>query len=141
MALCSATGPPSPHGIRNGGTSSDTSPPPPLLAAGGHCARRQNMVDAPTEVSLEGIAEEIPVGVLDDIRVKLAEDIHEAPRDGLLVGDPSVDVEIGIVHTLFRMVDVDGFGGDIEIADPDRELIQIQGALEIGAQASEPREL
>src|ERR1700732_2181226 len=44
-------------------------------ASRGHDSGRQYMVDAPAEVPLEGVAEEIPVGVLNDIRVEFAEDI------------------------------------------------------------------
>lgn len=46
---------------------------------------------------------------------------------------------IGIVDTLFRMVDVDELRGDIEIAHPDRRAVWIQG-LEVSAQAPEPGE-
>ena len=82
----------------------------------GHHACRQYVVDAPAEITLEGIAKEIPIGVLNDIRVKFAKDIDESPGDGPFVGIPGVDVEIGIVHAFFRMIDVNRFGGDVEIA-------------------------
>jgi hypothetical protein len=35
------------------------------------------VVDAPAEIALEGVPEEIPVGVLNDIRVELAKDVYE----------------------------------------------------------------
>jgi hypothetical protein len=82
------------------------------MAAPGHHARGQDMIDAPAEVPLEGIPEEIPVGVLNEVRVKLAEDVDESPRGGLFVSAPGVDVEIGIVHAFFRVVNIDGLGGD-----------------------------
>jgi len=111
------------------------------MTARGHHPGRQYMVDAPTEVPLEGVAEEIPVGVLNDIRVELAKDVDESPGDGLFVSVPGVEVEIGIVHALFRVVDIDGLGGDVEVANPDRRLIRMQGAFKIGAQAPKPDEL
>ncbi len=67
----------------------------------------------------------IPIGVLNDIGVKLAEYIDESPRDGIFVSLAGVDVEIGVVHAFFRVVDVDGLGGDIEIAHPDRRPIRM----------------
>jgi hypothetical protein len=110
------------------------------MAARGHDPGRQDMVDAPAEVSLEGVAKEIPIGVLNDIRVKLAEDIDESPGCGLLVSVAGVDVKIGIVDAFFRMVDIDGFGGDIEVANPDCRFMGIQGGVEIGAETSKPGE-
>lgn len=77
-----------------------------------HHARRQNVVYAPAAIPLEGVAEEIPVGVLNDIGVKFAEDIDESPGDGLFVGVSRSDVEVDIVDALFRMVDVDRLRGD-----------------------------
>ena len=71
------------------------------MAARGHRLCRQYMVDAPAEVPLEGIAEEIPVGVLNDIGVEFAEYIDESPRDRLFVSVAGVDVEIGIVDALW----------------------------------------
>jgi hypothetical protein len=47
------------------------------MAASSHYVCRQNMVDAPAEIALECIAKEIPVGVLNDIRVELAKDVSE----------------------------------------------------------------
>src|SRR6204780_4743917 len=103
------------------------------MAARGHNSGRQYMVDAPAEVPLEGVAEEIPIGVLNDIGVELAEDIDESPGDGLLVSGPGVDVEIGVVHAFFSVVDIDGLGCDVEVANPDCRLTGIQGPVEIGA--------
>ena len=91
------------------------------------------MIDTPAEVPLEGVAEEIPIGVLNDIGMKFAEDIDEAPRDGLLISLPGLDVEIRIVHAFFRMVDVNRLRCDIEIAYPDCRLTGIQGVFKIGA--------
>src|ERR1700733_12483920 len=72
------------------------------MASRGHDSGGHYMVDAPAAVSLEGVAEEIPVGVLNDIGVKLAEDIDESPGNDFLVSVAGVDVEIGIVHAFFR---------------------------------------
>ena len=65
------------------------------MATRGQLACCQYVVDAPAEIALEGVAKEIPVGVLNDIRVELAKDVYETPGYGLLVGGPSVDVESG----------------------------------------------
>ena len=92
------------------------------VAASRQDARRQDMVDTPAEIPLESVAKEIPVSVLNDIRVKFAKDIDESQGDDFFVGIPSVDVKIDIVHTLLRVIDVNRFGGDIEIANPDRRL-------------------
>ena len=110
-------------------------------AARGQRTCRQYVVDAPAEIALEGIAKEIPVGVLNDIRVKFAKNIDESPGDHLLVGDSSIDVEVGIVHASFGMVDVNRLGGDIEVAKPDRRCIGVQGAFKISAQTLKPSEL
>ena len=83
------------------------------MATSSHYVCRQNMVDAPAEIALECVAKKIPVGVLNDIRVELAKDVYETPSHGLLVGGPSVDVEIRIVRTFVGMLDVNRLGRDV----------------------------
>src|SRR5947208_16448606 len=72
----------------------------------------EDVVDAPAPVVVEGVAEIIPVGVLDTIGMELAEDVGEAPPQRFLVSVAGVDVEVDVVDTAVGMVDVDGLGGD-----------------------------
>ena len=80
------------------------------------------MVDAPTPIVIEGVAEVIPVGILHAVRVKLPKDIDESPFHGVAVGLAGVSVEIGIVDAAVGVVDVDGLRGDIQIAQPNGRL-------------------
>ena len=56
---------------------------------------RHDMVDAPAEVPLEGVTEEIPVGVLNEIGVELAEDVNKIPPNA-----PSVFMNSPGPHSL-----------------------------------------
>jgi len=71
----------------------------------------EDVVDAPAIVPREGIAEIVPVGVLNDIRVQFAKGVDEAPAYGFGVGVAGVDVEVGVVDALIGMVDINGLGG------------------------------
>src|SRR5260370_26625290 len=96
------------------------------------------MVDAPTEVSLKGVSEVIPISVLHELRMEFAKDVHEPPRHRLFINRAGVNMEIDIVYTLFRMVDIDGLGRDVEITNPDRWFVRVQRDLNVGSQASKP---
>ncbi len=62
------------------------------MAAHSHHVCRQYMIDPPAEIPLEGIAEVVPVGVLNDIRLRPAKDVNETPANGHLIGVSCVDV-------------------------------------------------
>lgn len=112
-----------------------------FAAAGGQRGGGEYVIDAPAEVALKGIAEIIPVGVLDAVGMKLTEDIDEAPGDGAGEGVAGIDVEVDVVDAVVGVVDVDGFGSDVHIAGPDGGGGGIEPLFEIGADALEPLEL
>jgi hypothetical protein len=87
-------------------------------------------------VSLKGVSEVIPISVLHELRMEFAKDVNEPPRHGLFVSRAGVDMEIDIVYTLFRMVDVDWLRCNVEITYPDRWFLRVQRGFKIGAQAS-----
>src|SRR5690349_8102037 len=84
---------------------------------------RKNMVNAPAPVILEGVSEVVPVGVLDAIRVQLAECIDKSPSCRLLIGVPSVNVKVYIVHPVVGMIYVDRLRSHIQISEPDRGFL------------------
>src|ERR1700676_5027184 len=99
------------------------------------------MVDAPTEVSLKGVSEVIPISVLHELRMEFAKDVDEPPRYGLLISRAGVNMEIDIVCTLFRMVDIDGLGRDVQVTNPDGWFLRVQGDIKVGAHTSKPSKL
>ena len=50
-------------------------------------------------------------------------------------------MEIDIVHPAVGMVDIDGFGSHIEVAEPDHRLCRVEIDLEIFANPGKPLEL
>lgn len=99
------------------------------------------MVDAPTEVSLEGIPEVVPISVLNGFRVEFAKDVNEPPGGCFFVSISSVDVKIDVVDALFRMINVNWLWSDIDVAHPDCRLLRIERHFKAAAQALKPSQL
>src|ERR1035438_2056933 len=98
----------------------------------------QYVIDAPSPVMVERIAEVIPVRILHAVRVQLPEYIYKAPRNSVPVSFAGVDMEIRVVNAPVRMVDIYRLGRDIQVARPDRRLGGIQSFAEITTHAVKP---
>src|SRR5579884_434986 len=91
-----------------------------LCATCGELFRRENMIDAPAPVILKRPSEVIPVSVLNAVWMHFTEKIDKAPRRCFFEGIPRIDVKIDVVDPMIGMVDVDRFGSNVDIAEPDR---------------------
>ena len=90
----------------------------------------QYVVDTPAEIPLECIPEVIPIGILDSFRVQLSKHVDKTLGDRLVVGVPSVDMKVDIVHPSVRVVDINGFWSDVQVTHPKRGLLRIEMLLE-----------
>lgn len=51
-------------------------------------------------------------------RVMLSKDVRESPFPNTLQGSSRLRVEVHVIFQSFRVVNVDGFGGDVEVTHP-----------------------
>ena len=65
------------------------------------------MIDTPSKVWPHCVSIIVPVGVLNDVRVKLSIDVDEPPSDGFFIGVSGVDMKIRVVHAPVRVIDID----------------------------------
>ena len=110
-------------------------------ANGRQRSRCQNVVDAPSPIVPERIAEIVPVSILHAIRVEFSKHIGESPSDRVAVGFAGVNVKVRVIDATVRVLDVDGLRRDVQIAEPDRRQVRVKMLAEIPADAVEPLQL
>ena len=96
------------------------------------------MIDAPSPVVFEGVSEVIPIRVLNAIGVQFAKQIDKSPACCFLVCVARIDMKVDIIDAMLRMINVNGFGCDVQVAEPDRRLPRVKIRLEIVPNSLEP---
>jgi len=82
----------------------------------------EEIVQPPTDVALAGITDIGPPSVLDALRVQMAVNVHEAVVKEFLHPFTLFRQKTGVFLVLFRVFQVDGAMGGIEIASDDEIL-------------------
>ena len=99
------------------------------------------MVNAPTSVAFYSVASSVvPEGVLAFVLIVFSECVCETPIPDFVEGLRDFRAEADVAHEAFGIMDVNGFWGDVQIAEPDDLVRRREMRVEIGVEPFEPGE-